>query len=357
MPRALPDLSHQALFPIRPLAFETNASFLERLARAHRLTTTELLDGLRIRRPKISPDRQRIHGPHAPTELYLNASARTRVSQYTGIPEAHLAHALPCWQGHQDRGPATATRPGGTMRPSDLPAVTGCPHCTIARTGQTRPVLRYLPHQHLVCGRHRTWALGPHTLQDMTVPHTHVLLHKTPEIVLAHHAHLRLVRRWGPDADEAITQAAGLTEHWRRHAPKAERIWPARARLIGNGKDTSMWEVLAREAITYPETITLAGLLVRRPSARYHRTRPGQPHPFHEVVARSLNRRWLQDPTYYPEDLSHFIRHTPRHPDHPTAYRHHTKPTPGHRPDTIELTQLGYQPPPPQTTSRRQRAR
>ncbi len=66
------------------------------------------------------------------------------------------------------------------------------------------------------------------------------------------------------------------------------------------------------------ETITLAGLLVRRPSARYHRTRPDQPHPFHEVVAQALNRRWLQDPAYYPEDLSPFIRHTPRHPDHHT---------------------------------------
>ncbi|MFF1792578.1 hypothetical protein ACFVX9_39740, partial [Kitasatospora sp. NPDC058243] len=325
MTRPLPDLAHRALFPVRPLSFETNASFLERLARAHHLTPIELLDGLRIRRPKIYPDLKRLHGPHAPTELYLNASARARISQYTGIPQTRLARALPCWAEHRDRGSSTKTSPGGAMRPSSLPAVIGCHHCTIARTGQAQPIPRYLPHHHLVCARHRTWALGPHTLHGVPVPHTHALLHQTPEIIRAHHAHLRLIRRWGPDADDAVAQAARLTEHWRRQAPKPERIWRGRTRLIGDA-DTALWEVLAREAITYPETITLAGLLVRRPSARYHRTRPGQPHPLHTTIARLLNRRWLQNPAHYPEDLSHFIRYTPRHPSNETAYRHHAKP-------------------------------
>ncbi|MFD7838692.1 TniQ family protein [Streptomyces sp. NPDC059761] len=346
MPRTLPDLTHKALRRIRPLAFETNASFVERLARAHHLTTTEFLNGLRIYRPKISPAREHDYGPHTPTELYLNVGARACISQYTGIPETHLAHALPCWKEHRDRGSASETRPGGAIRPSDLPAVIGCPHCTVARTGQARPILRYLPHHRLVCTRHRTWALGPHTLHGVPVPHAHALLHQTPEIVLAHNAHLRLTRRWGPDADDAIAQAARLTEHWRRHAPKTEQIWPARARLIGNGEDASMWEALAREAITYPETITLARLLIRQPSTRYHRTQPDQPHPLHEVVARLLNRRWLQNPVHYPQDLSHYIRYAPRHPIDGTAYRHHTKPI-GHKADTIELTQLGYQPPRP----------
>ncbi len=267
---------------------------------------------------------------------------------YTGLvwSSDHLAHALPCWADHHGRGSTTQTPPGGVVRPSSLPAVIGCPHCAIARTGQAQPIPRYLPHHRLVCARHHTWALGPHTLHGIPVPRTHTLLHQTPEIVRAHHAHLRLTRRWGPDADEAITQAAGLTEHWRRHAPKTERVWRARARLIGNGQDASMWEVLAREAITYPETITLAGLLTRRPSTRYHRPRPGQPHPLHTTIARLLNRRWLQNPAHYPQDLSHYIRHTPRHPTDQTAYRHHTKPT-GHKADTIELTPLGHQPPHP----------
>ncbi|MEU9305593.1 TniQ family protein [Streptomyces sp. NPDC048269] len=342
MPRTLPDLTHRALRRIRPLSFETNASFVERLARAHYLTTSELLSGLHIHRPKVYPAREHDYGPHTPTELYLNAGARARISQYTGIPDAHLTHALPCWKDYRDRGSAAETRPGGAMRPSSLPAVIGCPHCTVARTGQTQPVPRYLPHQQLVCARHRTWALGPHTLHGIPVPHTHALLHKTPEIVRAHHTHLRLTRRWGPDADNAVAQAARLTEHWRRRAPKSERIWPDRARLVGS-EDASMWQALAREAITYPETITLAGLLVRRPSTRYHRTRPGQSHPLHTTIARLLNRRWLQNPAHYPEDLSHYIRYAPRHPTNDTAYRHHTKPT-SREADTVELTQLGYRP-------------
>ncbi|MGT2533126.1 hypothetical protein ACU4GG_43230 [Streptomyces nojiriensis] len=104
-----------------------------------------------------------------------------------------------------------------------------------------------------------------------------------------------------------------------------------------------MWQALAREAITYPETIALAGLLTRRPSTRHHQTRPGQAHPLHETVARLLNRRWLENPAHYPQDLSHFMRYAPRHPINGTAYRHHTKPI-DHKADTIELTQLGYQP-------------
>lgn len=263
MPRPLPDLTHQALRRIRPLAFETNASFIERLAGAHHLTTSELLCGLRIHPPKITPVREREWGPHARSELYLNTRARNRISQYTGIPEEHLARALPSWTEHRDRGTAGQSRAGGTIRPSRLPAVIGCPHCTITRTGHTQPVPRYLPHHRLVCPRHHTWALGPHALNGVPVPHTHALLHQTPEIVRAHHTHLRLTRRWGPDADDAIAQAARLTEHWRRHAPRTERTWPTRAQHIatnsgiGGSRNVNLWETLAREAITYPETITL----------------------------------------------------------------------------------------------------
>ncbi|WP_042804897.1 TniQ family protein [Streptomyces sp. C] len=341
MPRPLPDLIHRALRQIRPLAFETNASFIERLAGAHHLTTSELLTGLRIHPPKVHPVRERDYGPHARSELYLNTGARARIAQYTGIPEERLTRALPCWTEHRDRGPAGQARAGGAIRPSTLPAVIGCPHCTIARTGYPQAVPRYLPHHRLVCARHRTWALGPHTLDGRPVPHTHALLHQTPEIVRAHLTHLRLTRRRGPDADDAIAQAARITEYWRRHAPRSERVWPLRARcLAGAGGDGPLWEALAREAITYPETIALAGLLIRKPSTRYHRTQPGQSHPLHAAIARLLNRRWLRNPAHYPADLAHYIHSAPRHPADGTVYRHHVKPSP--HADSNELTGLGY---------------
>ncbi|MFF7505167.1 hypothetical protein ACFZBM_38015 [Streptomyces lavendulae] len=260
--------------------------------------TSELLCGLRIHPPKVHPVRGREWGPHARSELYLNFRARARISQYIGISKDRLARALPCWTEHRDRGAAGRSGAGGVIRPFSLPAVIGCPHCTITRTGHTQPVPRYIPHHRLVCARHHTWALGPHTLNGIPVPHTHALLHQTPEIIRAHHTHQRL----------------------------------------------------AREAITYPETIALAGLLIRKPSTRYHQTRPGQPHPLHTTIARLLNRRWLQNPAHYPEDLSRYIHSAPRHPTNDTAYRHHTKPTSreGH---SVELTQLGYRPPRPHTNN------
>ncbi|MGW8881523.1 TniQ family protein [Streptomyces sp. NPDC055663] len=334
---------------MRPLAFETNASYIGRLAGAHHLTMRELLSSLRIYRPKIYPREDR-HGPHSPTELYLNAAARERISQYTGIPGEQLARALPCWKDHEGgcgRRTTAGAHPGGALRPSNLPAVIGCPHCTIARTGQDQPVWRYLPHHRLVCARHQTWALGPHTLHGASVPHTHVLLHRAPEIVHACYAHHRLVRRWGPDADDAIAQAARITEHWRRHAPPAEHVWHERAeRLAPHGThDAPLWAVLAREAITYPETIALARLFEHRPAARYLRTHPGQRHPLQTAIAQVLDRDWLAGPQHYPDDLSHFIGAAPRDHNSQTAYRHHSERVSLH-PCTIELTALGYQPPP-----------
>ncbi|MEV1025010.1 TniQ family protein [Streptomyces sp. NPDC050264] len=349
MPRTRPEHTPRALFRVRPLAFETNASFIGRLAGAHHLTVQELLGSLRIYRPKLYPREDRL-GPHSVTELYLNAAARERISQYTGIPGEHLARALPCWKDHEGsrgRRPTAGARPGGAWRPSDLPAVIGCPHCTIARTGTTQPVWRYLPHDRLVCGRHRTWALGPHTLQGVPVTHTHVLLHGALEIVQARYAHQRLVRRWGPDADDVIAQAARITEHWRRHAPPTERLWSERAERLAprDTHDPLLWSVLAREAITYPETIALARLFEHRPTARYLRTRPGQSHPLHAVIAELLEQPWLKDPAHYPEDLSRFIGPAPRDRHSQRAYRHHTARM-SSTPCTAELTELGYQPRP-----------
>lgn len=344
MVRALPAVTHRALRRVRPLRYETNASYITRVAGAHHLLGGELLDGLSIGHPRLHPDCEQPRGPRSHIDLYLNAPARERFSRYVQIPENHLAHALPDWTGYH-RDQPYSIRPRTLLWPSYLPAVTGCPHCTRAHTGQPEPVLLCLPHHRLVCARHQTWALGPHTLHGQTIDNQHASLQRTPEIITAHHTHQRLLSRHGAhQVVHAVSLAMQFTEYWRRNAPADERIWPARARRISPSR-RRMWYALAREAITYPETIALAQLLIRRPYWPLHR--PGQPHPLHEAAADLLDRPWLNDPAHHPSDLINRIGPPSRHPSSsPWPYRHSTS-THHDNTHSTELTRLGYQPPLP----------
>jgi hypothetical protein len=332
------------LSPLRvgPVQWETTTSYIQRLAARHHLTTAQLLSALNIPRPRAHDECSRSHGPYTAIELYLNAEARHRIGGFCGIREEHLTRALPAWSGYHDRGPAAAPR--AQLRLSALYAVTGCPRCTLARTGSRRPLSQYLPDTHLVCHRHHTWILGRHTLNADPFPAEHACLIRAPEILTAHRAHIRLLRRWGQACDHALALAITLTEHWRRTAPADERIWPARTRRISPTR-TRLWYALAREAITYPETIALAQLFTRHPRMLYTRARPGQPHPLHTTIAALLDRPWLNDPGYYPPRLLDHIPNTSSRRPLPHGrwpYRHAS-----YHPGTVELTQLGYHPPHP----------
>ncbi|MEU8976967.1 hypothetical protein AB0D11_49060, partial [Streptomyces monashensis] len=233
----------------------------------------------------------------------------------------------------------TIASPRAQLRPATVNAVTGCPGCTLTRTAHRHPVPQYLPDSRLICHRHHTWILGRHTLAGTQLPVEHAGLGNTPEILTTHHSHIRFLRRWGAAADHALAQSMSLTETWRRTAPAQERIWPARARRIGNNKRTRLWYALARAAITYPETITLAQFIAHHPRTLLALERPESARPVHTAIAALLHRPWLEDAAFYPNRLNHRINYAPSpHPGaHPRwTYRH---------PGPTELTHLGYHPP------------
>ncbi|MEU1488605.1 hypothetical protein [Streptomyces sp. NPDC005752] len=326
-----------------PLQWETTTSYVQRLARRHHLSTLELLHALGIPWPTANAECTKPHGPYTSIELYLNAPSRCLIAAFAGIPDEHLAHALPEWNRYRDKPDPQTAR--ARLRLASAHAVTGCPRCTLARTSDPHPVSQYLPDTHLICRRHHTWMLGRHTLAGIPLLVEHADLARTPEILAAHHMHLRFLRRWGAAADHALALAMNLTETWRRVAPTEERMWSARARRIGNNKRTRLWYALAREAITYPETIALAQFFARHPRTLLARERHGRTHPLHTAVAALLGRPWLEDPALYPDQFDIRMRYTPgRHP-YPRGrwpYRHNP-----YGPGSTELTELGYQPPRP----------
>jgi hypothetical protein len=324
--------------------WETTTSYIRRLALRHQLTTAHLLSALGIPRPLIHDECSRPYTPYTATlELYLNAAGRRLIAAFADIPEDHLGLALPEWNEYRDRSHTAPAR--ATLRLAGRPAVTGCPNCTVARTGFGGAIKKYLPDIALICRRHQTWMLRPHTLAGVPFPIEQADLRRTPEILTAHQAHLRLLRRWGAEGNRAFNEAADLTERWRRNPPPDETIWPARARGISHNKRVRLWYTLARDAITYPETIAIAKLMInpRRPHRRL-----GQGKLLYAAIAAQLKRPWLADPSHYPPDFHQRTYLPPRHaiergPWWP--YRYSTYSTWRDEKETVELTKLGYKPP------------
>ncbi|MEU6071994.1 TniQ family protein [Streptomyces sp. NPDC047082] len=208
----MPTRRHRYLSPLRvaPMQWETTASYIQRLAQRHHLTTTELLHALGIPTPHTHPECTRPRSPSTTIELYLNPASRHLITQFTGIENTRLTHALPQWGKHRDKSPTAP--PKARLRLAPVHAITGCPHCTLTRTGHAHPVQQYLSSTALICRRHRIWMLGTHTLNGKPFPTEHADLTRTPEILAAHQDHTRLLRRWGQAADHGLTYAMALTD-------------------------------------------------------------------------------------------------------------------------------------------------
>lgn len=70
-----------------------------------------------------------------------------------------------------------------------------------------------------------------------------------------------LLRRSALAAD-AFEVAEAVTASWWWQAWPQEHVWPSRLRSFGaEGLERAAWPVVARELVTYPETVALAGLL------------------------------------------------------------------------------------------------
>lgn len=231
-PRAPARRHHQSL-PIRvtPLAGETIASFLTRLAAANHLPVTLLLAHL----PPWFTARIQTHDDIAGAARSDTADAE-QLAALSGLSAATLLHALPAFGSgpHRGRPPVRATH-----------ACRGC----ASRHGHTEPVPVHLPAHQRLCARHRIW-LGNTTQIDLAA---------TPEII---HAHARAVslthRHGGPRLMLAeVTARHQITATSRddeRHDLVQRRIMALASsdrRLVLDHPDLI-------EAATYPETISSA---------------------------------------------------------------------------------------------------
>ncbi|MGN5636396.1 helicase, partial [Streptomyces sp. AC154] len=196
--------------------------------------------------------------------------------------------------GKYGSGPA-----GRLMRGEEVVAAWGpaCPACTAARTGRDIPACRYLAPEERVCARHRYWLLYlPHT-SGLPVP-----LGRCLEVIEAQRRHVRLLHR-SPAAADAFEVARAITgSWWEQPWPSEEQRWPARLEVTRpKDADAGWWKVAARDLITYPEAVALAGLLAGHPLQERTITESGGHLPYRlgelpgllAELADQLGRPWL----------------------------------------------------------------
>lgn len=223
--------------PITPVSGETLISYLNRLATANHLTTSEILAVLPAwftTKTHNVDDRSRHHMLAPATTEALHALARL-----TGASLAGLARALPAF--------------GTTDTNSPIRATTACHRCT-ARRGILQPVPVHLPAHRKICTRHGIW------LSDAGQPHLD--LATCPEIITSQYRMNRLLRRHTPQqllltyqaAAKAIPawppSPAAIPLHWRHRLLRLQTI----NHRYGTPTDHDAYV----HAAIYPDAVTLA---------------------------------------------------------------------------------------------------
>lgn len=267
--RPVPEQQPGAL-RLRPLRYESTASYLHRLADTYQLTLPQLLDGLHIATGRLGNS-----AAAGTTEIHLNDTAQHHLAVFSRIPLGHLHRALPrlAAGGHHSPG----SRPGTDapaaaawypLEPYERPVQT-CPTCTRRSTaGASGHALAYLPGHQVLCPDHHHWATGPRDGLDV---------HALPELAHAQRHHRRLLRRPGAATDLAWAQS--ITTRWYDQQTFLARRWERRLRRLQHTNPLvvpagSSWALHARHAVTYPETITLAHALHHARLPDHHRTGP-----------------------------------------------------------------------------------
>lgn len=184
---------------VGPLSGETTWSFAERVAGSYGLEVMDLAGHWRWVNPVSRERAGRLDG-----EVLLDANAQAQLAGWCGIPEGHLAAALPSWGPGAQAFDSLAGGPGEQGRArwragvrDGGPVVFACRLCA-ARRGAVGGRVRLFrrPWQRL-CGRHGRWLLGVgegHPWQNLDVGSLGGELE-------------RAQRRWGRVA--AVTRGAG----------------------------------------------------------------------------------------------------------------------------------------------------
>ncbi len=260
-------------FRVRPLPYEANASYLQRLASVYRLTLPQLLDGTGITLNG--------HGTTPAATLVLSSTAASRVAEVARLRPDALARALPglTQDSAKASGPAIAR-----WRPVERQhqAVAACPLCTRHHSqGTTRTAWTHRPWHQLICPRHQQAAPDPRL-------DTPLRTRAVPELVTAHTAHQRLNRN--PRGASAWMAALAITTRWYDHQQHLTERWHQRlhrlmkinAHLDRGGNASAA--LLARDLVIYPEAVILARTLAALP----HQSRARSTREVLGVIAHHL---------------------------------------------------------------------
>ncbi|MGW0694955.1 TniQ family protein [Streptomyces sp. NPDC002738] len=234
---------------VRPLPYESTASYLNRLASSYQLGARQLLEGIGIT-VRGQPDRMPGAG-----EIALSPAGLQHLAAFTGIPHQHLPQdGLLLHKTHADPGTAQlATARWHSLEHARQPTRT-CPQCTLRHThGNTSQAWAFHPEYQRLCPRHHQWSTPR---QDHQILNTDAL----PELTAAHRAHQRLQRR--PNAFVAYVWASVITTGWYDHQQHLTRRWHTRLTHLARTNPPPMggrsWALTGRDAVTYPETVALA---------------------------------------------------------------------------------------------------
>ena len=223
--------------PAAPVAGETLASFLGRLAVVNRTTPDALLETL----PPWFRVKTRWHDDRwQPGQLTpWTEDAAARLAMISGTDTAAIRNALPAFGA-------------GSGQPAR--AGTACRRCTAAHRVQ-QPVPVHLPAHHRVCLRHGIWLSGQGTPQFS--------VSECPGVIAAEHRARRLLRHC--TVEQLIRASIRATEPTATAQPSFRPAWKQRMQALIMSNPRVVIEQCPAELITaasYPDTITTAASMI-----------------------------------------------------------------------------------------------
>ncbi len=297
-----------------PVPGETTWSFLHRVAVCYGLGVGELLAWGWWQ--WVNPV-TRSRGRRPDGDVLLNATAQAQVAAWAGVPAAHLARALPSWTaGPASFGERARTDEGWArwrVGPQAWgPVSFGCQMCVARRSGRVHRLWRYGQRWNRVCSRHGRWLLDVgdgHDLEYLDVGGCQELAAaqaRWPRVAQ------RAARAGATPGDVFAVARAVVCGWWQQEAVwQRERIWgqrlervaldTSRAAEAASQWPTTWWQLVARDAVIFPEVVAVAAALVdpalqllatdERPLVRRSRHHDR----FVTALGDRLDRDWLNE--------------------------------------------------------------
>ncbi len=297
-----------------PVAGETTWSFLHRVAAAYGLQASDLTAWWRWLNPV-----HRGRGVRPDGEVLLDEVAQEQLAGWCRVPGGHLAWALPSWSA----GPAALAGRGGLgqgwarWRVGSAewgPVVSGCRLCAARRDPGAGRVWVYRARWQRLCVRHGRWLLDVGEGHPWEFADVDFLVR---ELDGAQRCFGRLVRARagvGVVGGEVFALARAVVcgwwereEFWARErvwGPRLEQVVAATCRRYPGppGWGERQWRLLVRDAVVFPEVVTVAAALsdpvLRRLAAGSAAPalvrRPGG-EGFIAALGARLGRHWLRE--------------------------------------------------------------